>query len=90
VCVCVCVCVSLVAAIQPAKRLPFILLSYAICLAVPYYFMLFHKRQDFRGGGGVMEAVEHKCVFNLLYSTNLVWQIPRYKKNWVKYCHKWT
>jgi len=60
-----CVCVVLV--IQHVKRMrPIILLS-VVCLAVPYFSTLSHKRHDLRGN-----VIEHiMCVFDFLYNIRL-------------------
>jgi nitrogenase molybdenum-iron protein alpha/beta subunit len=58
-------CVSVALVIQHAKRMSRIILSSVACLALPHFFKLSHKEQDFKEN-----IIEHKvCV--LMFSTNL-------------------
>jgi len=71
-----CLFVDLV--IQHVTCMSVIVLSYLICLAVPHFSTIFHKRRDlfFLGGGDV----EYKtCV--LISSTHFVRNISHPKKN---------
>jgi hypothetical protein len=54
-----------------AKRMGRIILSSVICLALPYFSTLSHKRHNFRGGGGRrgVEVVEYKTRV-LIFSAN--------------------
>jgi hypothetical protein len=56
-------CVSVAFVIQPAMRLRRIILSSAACLAVPHFFILSHKRQDFPE-----KVIEHKMCLHFLYN----------------------
>jgi hypothetical protein len=58
-------CVSVALVIQHAKRMRLIILLCVVCLVVPYFSALSHKRHDFRE-----KVIEHKmCV--LILSTTL-------------------
>jgi hypothetical protein len=58
------------------------LLSEEACPALLYFFILFHKRNDFRE-----EIIEHKTCFDFLYNCCLK-QIFHSKKNSARYCHE--
>jgi hypothetical protein len=69
--------VSVTILIQHAKHVRLIFSSVA-CLALPYFSIVCHTRQDFRE-----RVIEHKiCVF--IFSTNFVWSISHVSKNSVR------
>jgi hypothetical protein len=47
---------------QHAKQMRSILLSPVACLTLPHFFILFHKRRDFR-----KSVIEHKMCVDFLY-----------------------
>jgi len=60
-------------------RMRLIVSSYVVCLALPHFCTLSHKRQDFR-----KKVIEHKmCV--LIFSTTFVRNISHSKNNSAKY-----
>jgi hypothetical protein len=70
-------CVSVALVMQHAKRMRRITLLLVACLALPHFYALFHKRHDFRGGGGKLSNI--KCVFwfslQILLATFLILRI---------------
>jgi hypothetical protein len=76
--------VSVALVIQHAKRMRHVVLPSVACLALAYFSTLSHKQHDFR-----KNVTEYKmCV--LILSTNFVWNISHFKKNWARYYHKGT
>ena len=71
--------------IQHAKRMRRIILSFVECLAQPNYFILYHKRHEFRKGKKTV--IELKSV-GVHFFYNLVGNFSYSKKNWARYCHK--
>jgi hypothetical protein len=61
--------------IQHVMCMPLIVLSYLVCLTLPHFSTLFHKRRDFLGGGGI----EHKLRV-LIFYTYFVRNISHLKK----------
>jgi hypothetical protein len=59
-------CVFVALVIQHAKRMSRIILSSVVCLAVPYFSTLSHKRYDFRE-----KVIEHQKRV-LIFSTTFV------------------
>jgi hypothetical protein len=59
-------CVSVVLAVQHAKRVLFIIFSFAACSAIPYFFKLSHKRYDFR------ENISEHKICALMFSITYV------------------
>jgi hypothetical protein len=65
-------------------------------LALSGFLTLFHKRHDFRGGGGEEKrererkkekVIEYKmCV--LIFSATVIRNISHFKKSSARYCHK--
>jgi hypothetical protein len=77
-------CVSVALVIQHAKRMHCIILSSVAYLAVPYFFTLAHKQQDFR-----KKVVSHKmCV--LIFSITFVWNISHSENNEARFYHTCT
>ena len=77
-------CVSVTLVSQHAMNMRPGILS-VVCLALPYFSPLSHKRNNFRK----KKVIEHKmCV--LIFSTTFVRNIPHSKKNSGRYYHKYT
>ena len=69
-------CVFIALVTQNAMRIRRIILSSVVCLALPYFSTLSHKRHDFRGG----KVTEHKLLV-FIFSENFVLNISHSVKN---------
>jgi hypothetical protein len=77
-------CMSVALVIRHAKRMRRIILPSVVCLAVPYFSTLSHKRHDFRKRS---YRTRNVC-FYFLYKLCL--NISHSKKNSARYYHKCT
>jgi hypothetical protein len=68
-------CSDCVLLIQHAKRMRHITSSYVVCLSLPYFSTLAHKRHDFQ-----KNVAEHNFMCDF-FPTNLVWKISHSTKN---------
>ena len=48
---------------QHVERMRFVIFSFLACLALPYLYTLYHKRHDFREGGGMLLNVKYVLIF---------------------------
>jgi hypothetical protein len=71
-------CVSIDLAIQHAKRMRCIILSYVACPALTYFFHIVSQTAWF-----LEKVTENKMCFDFLY--NFVWNISHSKKNSARY-----
>jgi hypothetical protein len=77
-------CVSVALFTHHAERMRRSTLSSMACLTVLLFATLFHKRYD------IEEKVIECKMRVLIFSTNFVWNISYFKKNWARYDHKYT
>jgi hypothetical protein len=75
-------CVFVALVIQHATRVRHI--DICDCLALPHFFTLSHKRQEFRGGKTV------NMNYVLIFCTNFVCNVSHTKKYSARYDHKCT